>query len=658
METGEQLVDNQNLDETALLALGSELGKQFDNGRAASAILRDKVRVWRDQYEGILPAKPVAWSSNIHVPSTKSAISSISANVAQALTAQEPYFEVEALTPDAQDAADDEENTLQYWNERVRFKTKIDMSVREACITGQSWLRCGVEFDGNNQQYGYGPLMAHELDARPTMRYIITEDMMLLPFTAPNFKRAKGAFAKTMLRWNDLVGSKGFYKAQVDALKSRWQETNPTSQTHEQQGIDEVAPDLIWAAEFECWEGIYRWVKPGENKEREWYILVAWNSDTGGRATVLMCKPYHDLYGDQWFFIPIISDPKPNSMIGGSKCEDIRGLQNWMNATFNQSTDAVTMAIMPPLLCTPGSEVYRRNMEWGPAKKWPVSNPATDVQMMQVPGSVMAGISSSMGQMGFVREMIQQVLSVSELNMNQPLPDRRTAFEVSAIVNAGSQQFLRQIGILQIGLEEGEGLEGYANCMANIINRFLPNEPIVYRAPGDTANRFRTMQPGRFAGQFRYIPSGGTVGMDPTSKMQRAGATLQQVMQSPFTQISPLDTPESVMAKVKRLYKATSDALQAMGHKHVQIYLGAEPQNVEEAIAIAAILNPQAVQLIAAKLAGGGGQGPPQLMAGEMVPPGAESPGPQGLGVGGEAGGFGAEVAPPNDGFAIPSTTV
>jgi len=74
---------------------------------------------------------------------------------------------------------------------------------------------------------------------------------------------------------------------------------------------------------------------------------------------------------------------------------------------------------------------------------------------------------------------------------------------------------------------------------------------------------------------------------------------MQSMGQNPFAIPGIMDSPEMIVEKAKRIYKAYNEYYQAMGVKHPESYLGGEPETFEEAIRVVAVINPQvAMQLM------------------------------------------------------------
>jgi hypothetical protein len=578
------------------------------DARDAAETMLAKVEGYRDQYEGVMPPKTFKWSSNVHVPETKATLNAAAAKIADAALFTDPIYEVESEDPLYDDYAQEIENYNEYWHDRTRLRPKGKMAILDSLITGQCWLHPGVEATGKvlpplpdmfNMEPEQ-PLSISQLDALPTCNYVITEDMCLLPFTAENFKQANGAFGRTWRRWTDIENG-GFYKESVEILRTRWQEDRHVSQTHEQQGIGTSTPQKVEHALFECWEGIYRWKRDGEKQEKDYFMLVAWSDDNRGAATILTCMEYEPLYGKQWFFIPIICSPKPKSMWGGSMCEDMRGLQNWLNATFNQCTNAINMAILPPIAAPATSRLHTDNLKWAPHQKWALQNPQ-EVQVLQMPSTVFSGINAAMNQTQFVLQVKERVTGVSAVMQGTKQQDNRTKFEVNAVIEQGNDIYKHQVSMIQFGMDEDQGFEAYAACFMNILRNFLPPRPIRYQSR-QSSQKWSVATPEMSKGEYRFIPHGNTATTNPEVRFKQTQATRQAVAQSPFCQISPMDTPDGVLAKVKRWYKAESENLLAMGQKRPDLWLGGEPETPEEALAIAFKIDPQAVMQILAKSA-------------------------------------------------------
>ncbi|MBP7937895.1 MAG: hypothetical protein KA354_24925 [Phycisphaerae bacterium] len=627
----------QRLSTDDLTTLGRIIGRDLTAYRSDAADLLDKVSAWRDQYDGTAskPKGAQAWQSNVSIPKTKATVDSIAENVTTALCNISPYTIVEAEDVDDPEAEDGMEDWIQDWNERTRLRSKILLAVREAATTGQAWLKPTVVRTGKPAPMWTGePLNVTQLDIVPRCEVVITEDMALLPATAPNFSQARGAFSRVYLRWNEIkqaLKSKSFYEDSVNNLKAEWMESHPQTKQQEVSGITPEEPDEIWGARFECWEGVYRWCKPGDDEETEWLILAAHRSDSGGDAIILRCSPYSEIYGNQWFFSPVIMKPSANSMWGEPVAETMRGMQAWINATFSQISDAITISILPPMAIPQGQESQYRKYKWGPMERWPVSNPA-DVRILESSASSLASIGHAANMMGLVREEIERATGVTDYTQGKASTEKRTAFEIGALIEAGSTKFNVQASNVQFGLEEGDGLEGYTRNLVNVLARFLPQVPIRHKVSKRGRTVPKVFNPEWYQYSYKYTPNGSSQSTNPQARLQRAMATRQGIAQSPFTQISPLDSAEQLIDKVKRIWNAENEYYQAMGHRNTEEIIGTEPETFEEAAAIAYTINPAVAQAILVRYAQGLGDG----MAQGGLPP-AEA---------GAVGGIGAYEQP------------
>jgi hypothetical protein len=608
---------NLQLDADTRGELGKLLAREFVNADEASNTLQTNWATWRDQYNGVKATNSAKqpWQARYSMPETKQAINTAAVQIAGVAVSADPYFELEAEDPEFDEVAHNEESYQQMWHERTRFKAKVAIAICEALTVGTCWLKPGVKRTGRTLPAEItGPLKLSELDAEPTCDYIVAEDAILLPMDAPNFQMARGAFGKTILRWNDFVLAKKdgiFYDDVFDRIENRWMEEHASSVTATEQGIDRETPIDMWQAEFVCWEGIYRYVKPGDETETEVLMLVAYNPDSSGEAIILRCTDYEPLFDKQWFFVPIICDPKPNSMWGHSMCEDMADIQRWMDATFEQSTDAVAMAILPPIVVQPGSDVVRKKLKWAPAAIWPLANPATAVNMLGVNPTTLTAVNLAMGQMDMMSQKGQRITGTGDTLAGVQTQGDKTKFEIGAVVENANQIFEHKLSNVQIGLEDDQGLVAYAQLCLRIHQTFMPNVPIQYRIGGNEP--YQTVDPAWHEGKYRVTANGTTASHNPQLRLQRAMAIKQLADADPFLGFSPIDTPETVFETVKRLYSVRRDVLQAMGVRHTESYIGGEPKDVQEAIRIAAIFNPQAIQIMAARWQA---QQNPQLGAG------------------------------------------
>lgn len=626
-------------DARALNGLGEEdrtelekvLSKEFIASWDASGGLRDRAAKNRDMFAGVLPKRPRAWMSNVNIPLVRYMVRQAAINISRAALPGEPYFEVEAIDPQFEDAESYEEVWLQFWNENIRLKEKLFLAVEDALTTGQAWLKPGIKATGKPApSYEQPTITLDELDVIPDLNVIVTEDMMLCPVTAPNFKLARGAFCRKKLRWNEIVQgvkSKTIYKDAGEYLAIQWMQPENVPQTLELLDLVEQVPTEIWTHTFTCWEGIFRWTKPGEDTETEWLLLVYWNEEEGGPVKVLKCTEYTQYFGDLWFFVPIIPSPKPNSMWGQALCDDLRGIQNWMNATFNQISDAVTLQVLPPIAINPTSEMYQRKMEWAPMQFWPMSNPA-DIHAVDLGGSANAGMGIAMGQLDFMRQMGERTSGVSDLSVGKTADEQRTATEIGAVVEAGNQIFEHHVNQVQKGTDENHGLEAYATLMMRIINKFMPAHPILYRTVKGSNMRWRTIDPMWHKGNYRFATHGAAGAHNPQIRLQKAQAAKQGAMQSPFMMLSMLDNPMTIAEKVRRWYRVESDYYQALGFNHIESLIGSQPQTIEEALNVAAAVNPQILMQILSQQPGmqqAGPGGGPEISGGG--PEQAEGPG-------------------------------
>jgi len=622
--------ERERLSAEVRAALAKELGQQFSNHFSDSRDLRDRCRDWRDQYEGILPAKTEAWSANVNVPITEYMVDTACENLEGVALTAKPIFQVEATHPEWQEDAYKVEQWVDFWCDRMRFRPKAALAIHDALIVGTSWLKQTIEFTGRPAPdmtlSGETPIAVEELDAQPSCEVVMLEDMMILPFNVPSLRQAKGAFSRLVLRWDDVQegADRGrFYLDAVDRIGLEWAKERGQSYYEEALAEGAQTPPEIWSAEFECWEGVYRWVKPGDTREREWLLLVAYNRDEGADPVILRCADYRKVFACNWFFTTVRVNPRPGTIYGRPMTESLRGLQNWSNATFSQATDVVSMHLRPPIAIPAGSTMQRRGLKWGPQELWPISNPA-EVKLLEGSGSAMAALQASFNQMEMVRQMCERVTGVTDVTMGRPTPERRTAFEIGVVVESGNRKFDRQVARLEFGMDDGEGLEGFAQRLLILFRQFMPQRPVRYRTSTEGYGQYEVIEPTAFEGEYQFTPHATNSAANPETRFKRAFATIQEIKASPFCIPTALDAPEDVLEIVRRWWRAENDYLQAMGHKDTEGVIGRKPEDPEKALARAAVNFAPAVQAIISRITGVPPEGP--------GPPGAEPGGAPGVG--------------------------
>lgn len=614
-------------------ALGLELGKAFSRSQSAKETRQEWVDDWRRQYDGILSTKPEPWMCNVNIPLTKHMINAAAVQIGSAVFGSEPYCEVESNRPELDEYAPIVEQFMQTTNANARLKIKGQLAIKDALITGSAWIWSRIERNPDSKiDFTADSVDINNLDVKLDYSVVTFEDMMLLPFNAQSFKHARGAFARKWLSWSDIMQAQKagkFSATAVDALRAQWGRERSTTLQEDEAGVDAVTPETIWDAQFECWEGIYRWVAPGADVAVDHHILLYYPSDAGGgNAVVLTCQPYEEVFGTKrWFFFPIMNNPRLNTMWPPSMCDDIEGLQKHINAAHQMSADAIQINIAPPIAV--GSAGLNKDYRWGPMERWDVS--PGDVQVMGGNANQLAAVNAAMGSSEFARAFAERITGVTDVSTGRPNEEKRTAFEINAVINSGSQLFEYQVGFVQLGADETQGMEALYRFQMELMAAFMPELAIEFR-PGGTNTELQVIPPDALRGSYALIPHGSSMNYNPQVRMQRSQMLLQTLQQSPFTAVSPMDTPDTVLDKMQRFHRAYMDLVQNLGIKHPESYIGGEPSTIEEAMALAAILYPDAVGLIIQ-----------QAQAQAVPQPGMQQPGAE------QMPGYGAAIPTPAD---------
>jgi hypothetical protein len=614
--------------------LERDLNLAFDNSHNAGAERREMREGWRATYWGQLLEKPLPWMSNVDMRLAKYIVDSSAKKFANAVFGSDPLCELQSRVPGGDDDAKEEQNYQQFWYDVIRLRVKGYIAILWSMIDGECWLWPEAKRTNNPEikVASSKPITIDQLDVVPDVRVVLADDTMLLPFDAPTFYLARGAFARTMMRWNDitkLADSGQMYFDAVDRLKTKWQEGNPQTEKQRQQGVDTTSPNNIWDSSFECWEGIYRWTKPGEDEERV-YLMTLYSPVLQGDTTVIVLKmvEYTQFYGDAWIPCPIICDPNPNSLHGNSAVGDLEGFHSWINATFNQCTDALTISIMPPRAM--GLSSIGKNLKYEPGAQWDVS-PGDVAEIRSDPG-VFRGIQVGMSMIEDVRGMGARLKSADDTSIGKVTAGDKTKYEIGAVLQASDQMQEQHITSLQIGADEGQGFKAVYEMLFQITKQFLPKRPLMYRSPKSSdKDPFTTIDPKVHQGSYDFIPTGSSMSSSQQVKYAKAQATMQSVGASEFCMVSAQMEPPEVLDVMKRRWNAQAAFLAAIGNPHPETVLGGEPNSVNEAMSAASIVFPQAVATIVAREdlrereQSGGGSQPGGVVQAPLGSPGGES---------------------------------
>lgn len=570
-------------------ALAKELGEQLTKAYDSGSGYRDDIATWRAQYEGDLDEKPEKWQANYNLPHISSVIDTIGDQLAGLVCSGVPFFSCEPLKIEDDAAANTMEQMMEYWLRRMHFHASVRLGIHDVLLSGTNWVVDWAERNHNPSE-NYSEIATREsIEAYPFQEWISPEDIILIPFHAQSFKRAKGGFVRNVKRWSEILAAKDdkrFYPEGVEKIKANWSQQRAQTYQEQAQGIELAEPIDLWTAEFETWWGIYRWVKPGEKKEREYMVDVAWSTEHQS-AIILRVVEYDSERFGGWPFTVIANRPRKNTMWGRSSVKPISGMQKWINATFDQMTDAVTMTILPPMAIRPGAG--RRKFSWGPAVQNQVSNPATDIVSMAPPNTALAGIGAALNMANYVQNMTDRQTGTTEPTMGVQSQERRTAFEMGLVAQGGNVRFESQVAYLELGVGEDSGLETFAYKMAAILGAFMPRKPFEFPSTTGTQGMM-TANPDVYDLKYRFTLRANSAMSNPDMRLKKAMASIQQIQQCPLTNPSVLDSEERLIEKMRAIWQAYREVWQIMGNKNPEEVIGAEPKTVEEAVAIAAAI--------------------------------------------------------------------
>jgi hypothetical protein len=552
----------------------------------------------RDLYAGKLEPKKQAWMSNLHVPTLKHYVQTGAIKLARKVLGATPVFTVEAKRPEGVKQASQAEEWLQVWVEVLRLIVYGAIAIREALQVGQCWIQHGIKPTGKTIQEGQ-PVNIDDLDVVPTINVVITEDMLLMPYNAPSFDRAFGAFARKRLTWDDIraaVDSKAVTEDAANRVKLMWATAAGLSPQQEALGITEWEPDGLWQAEFPCYEGFFNWAKPDDKRQTKWYVVM-YCRDGANDVVILRARKYADIYGKKCLFTLIAYDPDQNSMWGNPLGKDLTSGQKFTNAAHNMAVDGTVMSILPPNKVMLGSDLLRRKVTWGPFAMIPVASPA-DLEPMPTSPSTVQAITAMLNQIEMVRQWDERRASVTDVTSGKESEEKRTLGELNMVAESGNELNEHHVNILEMGLSVQDGFVGLADKIMDTLKRYMPPVPIEYKGKvaGDLTTK--TVTPELYDTPFEYTLHGATQTWNPEVRLRRAMMTLAQIQQCPFMNFGTLDTPEVVVAKAKQLWAAWREVWSATGHKDAEAMIGAEPETFDDAIRCVGAINPQLAEML------------------------------------------------------------
>ncbi len=617
-----------------------DLSQAVTNFQSASADRTRLRKEWRRIYHGEVKDKPYEWMSNVDMHLAQYMVDGAAKKLAGAVFGPDPLVEVVPTSPDGEEDAAALQNFLQYCYQRMRIRTKGFLALQWGQIDGDAWIWPRPRETRKKIPKGNDPVAINDLDVFPDLDYVLADEQMLFPFEAANFRQARGAFARQWMRWADIKkmrAAEQCYEKGADRLKSKWSQTNVPTDEQRYEGVGTTDPNDPGDSLFECWEGFYRWTHPEEEDERI-YLMTFFCPTNQGDTTVVLLKmvEYTQYYDDLYFFVPILANAVPKSMHGTSTVDKIAGFHEWTNTTFNQVTDAITMSVFPARAA--GLTAQGKNLQTEPGAIWPVQ--PSDVQEIRGDPNTARLANTAMTMVEDVRSQAARVTSVEDPSIGKIAPGNQTKFEIQAVLHTADQQQEECITTLQIGLDEDQGFKAVAAVIFQIMKKFFPKRPIMYRSPKASKDQpFVTINPSVFERDYDFIPTGSSTSSSAEVKFAKAQAELEQAQTSEFCMVSPVMTRDQVLDVMKRRWKALSKYFSAIGEQHPENVIGGEPADVDTAMVIAMVAFREAVNAIyqreAAKEQAGGNPA-----SGMVQPAGSEGPQPTGTGPGqGMAGG-------------------
>jgi len=236
----------------------------------------------------------------------------------------------------------------------------------------------------------------------------------------------------------------------------------------------------------------------------------------------------------------------------------------------------------------------------------------------------LAAVGASFQQMTFVREVGERLSGSSDVSGGKESEGAHTKFEIGVVVEMGNELNEYVVSVLEMGTEEGDGFQGFANTLFNIMRRYLPKIPVQYRNRKQGKLQWETALPEWYQGKYSFALHGTSQAWNPEVRVSKAKALLDTSDVNPFMALSPLDTPELALEKIRSRWTAWRDFYAALGDQDPEEWIRGEPETIEEALPTIAVINPMVADTILAAM-----QAQIAATTGEDVPLAGVPPGGQ-----------------------------
>lgn len=543
-----------NLDDEARRALAASVSDDFRRWKQARAQLECK---WRECWEAYLcdvkglytePDGATPDRSRIARPVLYESVEAIHSNLMNHLfPASERFFTVIGKTEADQVHAHTIEEYLQNKLEETGFLEKFSLFLKQAVITGNTvaavpWKRL-TEVRRIDQAItllgvtiGYQKIPVEQIVFNgPDLEVIDIFDFVLDP-DASDFDSAN-VIRKVERSLSELQSNPAY--SYLEALNPTHEIADADDANKQSRrrafGIDEAIPATGKSPNtvklLEAWGDF----TVGDTIYRNHVCVVANDS------TVIRFEPNpYDCGRKPFIFSSFI--PVPNELYGISAIEKSLGLQHAINTLTNQKLDVINLSINSPFTYLINDDVFDpENMVTRPGALIPVKSHET-----LRPISYLNNFTVAFTEIGDLKNEIQEATGALKYFTGAEGDTQRTATEVSALLNGGSQKFSSFLSHL-----EHSSLLPLLKLVFEQARQFV-HEPESLRTIGsDGCMRFKEISPDVLKSAecaFRVDGSRGLLFKE--KELQSIGVFLKMVENSPA-----LRGQVNLLALYKKVYR-------------------------------------------------------------------------------------------------------
>ena len=558
---------------------------------SAKKDLDDKIALWNDQYEGILPAKDSPWKacSNLNIPLTTWQVDTAKSQICRTILATKPIWRVEGRSSEDEDKARNWEYWLQYLAER---QLGLDGKLSELCLaalkhgTAIAKLTLDRRMErvrrATQDPMTGGETVDEQTLSRvgPRLDYVALRNFVLIPAEARSIASAVAVGDRKYLRLEEIKQRERlgiFREGTARRLEGKAPSQEGETEMHAAIGVAPNRGDVKQLDKYEHWELI--WALPirktdkgfaydeRSGDEQDCLINLIKLGGTAVFARVIIYPWFHN----RRHYIPFRILPREGEFYGRSFTGMLKDIQDELNTEHNQRVDLGTLRNNPPIKQVRGAKIVdaygRSHIVFGPGATILVE----DMQSAEwwVPPDRPA--SSFQEEAGLV-EYAERLTAITEARVGRTEAGRKTLGEVELVEAQGNIRFDEMLTTFQgtSDFEEGSGLRELAYQLMGLTYQYAsPNEQ--FRVLGDEGYIDSTLQKPQdleeAIGAYDYIPIGNTLSSNKQRVRQEELLLYREEMANPL-----------IIQDPTKMWEATRRLLLAFDVKDWRKLIGSEEE--------------------------------------------------------------------------------